>query len=141
MREIAIDCEGLDWKPLLSDWRWLVPADHVPMLLGAFGDWIIAGPDGTVWNLDLLEGRYERIAADASQFHEAAAEEANMNRWLTADWATMAFERGLFPERDECLGWKIHPILGGPFSIENIEVFRLTVYQSLMAQMHRQIVR
>jgi hypothetical protein len=35
------------------------------------------------------------------------------------------------------LGWKVAPVLCGPFSVENIRVFSLIVYQSLNGQLFR----
>lgn len=139
MRDLAISCENLNWAPLLADWAWLVPSDHTPLLMGAFGDWIFGAPDGSHWSLDLLEGQYTRIAANSAEFNRAKLDEENRNLWLTADWASIAFQRGLVPKKDECLGWKVHPIIGGPFTYDNIQIFSLPVYQSLMGQLHRQL--
>lgn len=139
MRDLAIACAELDWKPLLSEWDWLVPPDHTPLLIGAFGDWVIGAPDGAHWCLDLLEGRYTCIAANAVEFNRAKQDEANLNLWFSADWIAIAEGHGLIPAADECLGWKVHPRLGGPFTHDNIQVFSLRVYQSLMGQLHRQL--
>lgn len=139
MRDLAIACAELDWKPLLSEWDWLVPPDHTPLLIGAFGDWVIGAPDGAHWWLDLLEGRYTCIAANAVEFNRAKQDEANLNLWFSADWIAIAEGHGLIPAADECLGWKVHPRLGGPFTHDNIQVFSLRVYQSLMGQLHRQL--
>lgn len=141
MRDLAISCSQLDWRPLLAEWRWLVPSDHTPLLLGAFGDWVMGAPDGSHWWLDLLEGGYGRIAASSAEFNAAKRIEENLNLWFTADWVVIAREHGLVPAADECLGWKVHPRLGGPFAHDNIQVFPLRIYQSLMGQLHRQLPR
>lgn len=139
MRDLAISCSELDWRPLLMEWRWLVPTDHTPLLIGAFGDWVIGAPDGSHWLLDLLEGRYYRIAANSEEFNVAKLDEANLSLWFSADWVGVATQHGLIPDFDECLGWAIHPRLGGPFAPENIKIFPLRLYQSLMGQLHRQL--
>ncbi|MBL0914005.1 MAG: DUF1851 domain-containing protein [Sphingopyxis sp.] len=139
MRDLAIPCPDLDWQPLLEEWRWLVPHDHVPLLIGAFGDWIIAAPDGSIWSLELLEGSYSQIAESAEAFDRAKANADNLSTWFMADWVEIADRHGLVPSSDQCLGWKVHPILGGQFSVENIQIFSLRVYQSLMGQLFRQM--
>jgi hypothetical protein len=141
MRDLAISCADLDWRPLLVEWDWLVPPDHTPLLIGAFGDWVIGAPDGSHWSLDLLEGQYTRIAANSAEFNVAKRDEENLNLWFSADWVTIASERGIIPATTECLGWKVHPRLGGPFAVENIQIFSLRVYQALMGQLHRQLPR
>jgi hypothetical protein len=35
----------------------------------------------------------------------------------------------------ECYGWRIHPMIGGKFEFENIQIFSLSVYESLMGQL------
>ncbi|WP_313101257.1 T6SS immunity protein Tdi1 domain-containing protein [Brevundimonas sp.] len=139
MRDLAIPCQDIDCRPLLVYWTWLLPSDHTPLLIGAFGDWIFGAPDGSHWSLDALEGQYTRIAGSAAEFNQAKLEEANRDRWFTADWVIIAFERGLIPAEGECLGWKVHPMVGGQFAFENIQIFSLSVYQALMGQLHRQL--
>lgn len=138
VRDLAISCSNLEWRPLLQEWRWLVPEDHNPLLIGAFGDWIIGAPDGSLWSLELLEGTYSRIADNADAFNQAKADPENLKLWFMAEWVEIAERRGLVPKADECLGWKVHPMLGAPISPDNIQVFSLRVYQSLMGQLFRQ---
>lgn len=138
MRDLALPCSDIDCLPLLHEWRWLVPDDHNPLMIGAFGDWIIGAPDGSLWSLELLEGTYSQIAEDVEAFNRAKADPENLNLWFMAEWVEIAQRRDLVPKADECLGWKVHPMLGAPIDPENIKVFSLRVYQSLMGQFFRQ---
>ena len=138
-RDLAMPCDGLDCEFLLADWRWQVPEDHHPLLLGAFGDWILGAPDGSLWNLSLLEGDYRQIASSSEEFGRLKDDIANLESWFLADWFALAQERGLVPNLEECLGWKVHPILGAAISVENLEIFPLRVYQRLMGQLFRQV--
>jgi hypothetical protein len=140
MRDLAIPCDQFDWRPLMAEWDWLVPIDHTPLLIGAFGDWIIGAPDGSHWALCLLEGDYRQVASNSSEFNQNKLLPKNLDEWFKADWVGLAARQGLIPGGHECLGWKFHPKIGGPFSVENIGVFSLRVYQSLMGQLHRHII-
>lgn len=137
-RDIAISCDRLDCTDLLSAWTWLVPPDHIPLMVGAFGDWIFGAPDGSHWALCLLEGDYRQIARDSAEFNRLKRQRENLDSWFKADWVEIAARHGLVPNIDECLGWKIPPFLGGKFSVDNIAVFPLRVYQSIQGQLHRQ---
>lgn len=138
-RDLAISCEGMDCDRLLADWRWLVPADATPLMIGIFGDWIFGAPHGSLWHLDLLEGRFNQVAQNSAEFNARKLEEKYRDAWFGANWADIAISHGLCPDTNECLGWKLPPILGGPFSTENIQVFSLSVYQSLSGQLFRQL--
>jgi hypothetical protein len=140
-RDLVISCDGLDCKRLFTDWQWLVPADATPLMIGIFGDWIFGAPNGSLWHLDFLEGQFYQVAQDSTEFNAKKREEEYRNLWFRADWADIALGNGLTPNRDECLGWKIAPILGGVFAVENIQVFSLVVYQSITGQLFRQLNR
>lgn len=60
---------------------------------------------------------------------------------LAAGWVIIAEGNGLVPGPDQCLGWKLHPLLGGTFDKANLKIFSMRVYQSLMGQMFRQLAR
>jgi len=125
MRDLALLCSDIDCPSLLQEWRWLVPDTHRPLMIGAFGDWIMGAPDGSFWSLELLEGTYARVADNAEAFNRAKEDPENLNLWFMAEWVQIAERQGLVPEEDECLGWKVHPILGAPIAAENIQVFSL----------------
>lgn len=137
-RDLAISCDCLDCAELLSAWTWLVPADHTALMVGAFGDWIFGAPDRSHWTLCLLEGDYRQIARDSAEFNQLKMRPENLESWFKAGWVAIAARHGLVPRIDECLGWKVPPMLGGTFSVDNISIFPLRVYQSIQGQLHRQ---
>jgi len=138
-RDLAITCEGLDCDRLLADWRWLVPSDATPLLIGIFGDWIFGAPDGSHWHLGLLDGQFQQVARDSTDFNAKKGKAQYGEEWFNAGWAEIALGNGLVPNNSQCLGWKIAPILGGPFTVENLQVFDLLVCQSIHGQLFRQV--
>lgn len=138
-RDIAILCEGMDCNSLLSEWNWLVSPDYHAIMIGIFGDWIFGARDGSLWHLDLLEGQFHKVAEDFNEFNSRKRDVKYLDDWFSANWANIALDNGLVPKTGECLGWRVPPVLGGAFSLENIQVFSLAVYQSLTGQLFRQI--
>src|SRR5262249_23181471 len=84
-------------------------------MIGIFGDWIFGAPDGSQWHLDLLEGQFRQVARDSAEFNARKREEKYRDEWFGANWANIALENGLTPNRDECLGWKVAPVLAVRF--------------------------
>lgn len=74
--------------------------------------------DGSVHLLDTLEGRVLRIAASRAGFEQAIA---------SAD------------AQDECLGFKIHPVLGGGLDADNVEIQQVVVHFAITGQLHEQL--
>lgn len=138
-KELTISLEGFDHHQLLAEWRWLVPETMSPLWLNRFGDWALKSPDATVYFLDILEGTFNCIASSELALNSLLESEENRNKWLMADWAGICGTRALHLSSGECFGWKIAPILGGKFEFSNIQVFYITVYESIMGQLHRQL--
>jgi hypothetical protein len=87
----------------------------------------------------MLEGSLTQIAANAAEYNARKADDAWLDENLMAGWFAIALGNGLAPSSEECLGWKIHPLIGGAFDKANLQVFNMKVYQLLMGQLHRQL--
>jgi hypothetical protein len=124
---------------MLAEWRWLVPRELTPLFLTTLGDWIFGAPDGSLHGLDMLEAQLERVADNAAQYNAQKASRAWLEDRLLLGWYEIAIGNGLVPSAAECIGWKVHPLLGGRIEKTNLQLFSMRVYQSLMAQLHQQL--
>jgi hypothetical protein len=124
---------------LLPEWAWLVPSDATPLFISVFGDWVFGNPDGSLSVLSLLEGVYETIADNSETYNTLKSSEEWLDQVFIASWYPIAVENGIEPSEAECIGWKVHPAMGGEFSVSNLQVFSMSVYQSLMSQLHARI--
>jgi hypothetical protein len=135
------DANGYDTAVLLTEWRWLVPANHTPLFVSAFGDWVLGAPDGSIWVMSTLDGDCRQVARDATQYNMLSKSTEWTEETFLSEWFPIAIENGLVPSNDECLGWKLHPVVGGTFAVDNLQLFTMRVYLSLTGQLHRQIRR
>ncbi|HEY7643766.1 MAG TPA: hypothetical protein VH858_01895 [Hyphomicrobiales bacterium] len=139
LRPLMIEASQYDTALLLAEWAWLVPDTATPLFLSAFGDWVFGDPDGSIWVLSVLEGTYERVAATAGDYDRLQQSQDWLEETFLSGWQPIAAAHGLEPAAHECLGWKIHPLIGGKFEPANLQLFSMVVYQSLMGQFHRQL--
>jgi hypothetical protein len=137
MRPLMVDVAEYDVPRLLTEWQWLLPTTDTPLFVSALGDWVFGAPDGSLWCLSVLEGDYRQIASDARQYNTLNKSAEWLDQTFLASWQEIALRHGLDPTIHECLGWKLHPLLGGKFEVDNLKVFSMVVYQSLMGQLHR----
>jgi len=128
-----------DLVRFLGEWRWLVPNGYCPGMLTNFGDWILTSPTEDVYFLDALEGTLDRIAPSETALNQLLLDAENRNRWFMADWVGICHNRGLILKSGQCFGWKLHPVFGGKFKCENIQVFDILVYQCLVGQLLGQL--
>ena len=136
--DLTISLEGLDTDGLLGQWRWLVPLSHKPIMMTKFGDWFFVDAEGHISILDLIEGSLRKVAQSISEFNTLKNQPENHTEWFFDGLVFRCVKEGLNLAPSECYGWKIHPMIGGKFEFENIQVFSLHVYQSLMGQIFRQ---
>jgi hypothetical protein len=133
--------ERFDLPRMLRAWSWLVPGRDTPLFVSGMGDWVFGAPDGSLWCLDVLEGTYSRIAADAAEYNTLNKNPAWLEEKFSVAWFDIALQNGLVPTESQCIGWKLHPLIGGKFDAGNLRVFDMVVYQSLMGQLHQQLQR
>ena len=139
MRPLMIEASKFDAPALLEEWKWLVPKTDTPLFLSALGDWVFGHPDGSLWALSVLEGTYERVAANSTEYNRLNKSAEWLESTFVAGWLPIAAGNGLEPGDGQCVGWKLHPLLGGKFEVANLQLFDMRVYQSLMGQLHRQL--
>jgi hypothetical protein len=138
-RAFMIPAERYDLPALLSEWTWLIPEQDTPLFLTIMADWVFGSPNGTIWRLSVLEGDYVQIAANSEQYNTMKSSAEWLNGEFCADWQPIAAGNNLLPNDSECLGWRVHPYLGGEMKVENLQIFSMLVYQNLMGQLHRQL--
>jgi hypothetical protein len=126
-------------EALLPQWSWIVPPTATPLFISIFGDWVFGNPDGSLSVLSVLEGTYEKVANNAHEYNELNKTPEWCEEVFIAGWYPIALENGICPNEGECIGWQVHPIIGGEFSVSNLKVFSVSVYQALMSQLHSQL--
>ena len=125
---------------MLEEWRWRVPRDLTPLFLTMLGDWIFGAPDGSIWALSLLEGDLRRLAASGVEYNRLKNDRGWLDAELQFGWYEIALNNGLVPNAEQCVGWTVAPILGGPLERSNLKLYSMRVYQLITAQLMRQVV-
>jgi Domain of unknown function (DUF1851) len=135
---LAIDLSELDTDRMLSEWRWIVPQDYAPIQMTKFGHWFFINPQGQVYMLDLIEGALQLVAPSVREYNVLKDTAEKQSEWFFDFLVFGCFEANMLISESQCYGWRVHPMLGGELSFDNIQVFSLEVYQSLMGQILRQ---
>jgi hypothetical protein len=136
-KHLSIDISRLDFRRLLSQWRWIVPQTLRPFSLTIFGDWFFLDDQGHVLFLDTVGGNLSEIAPSRRVFLAEREKSENLDEWYMADLAELCWERGLRPGSGQCLSFKVPPVLSGSLEFENVEICDLMVHESIIGQIHR----
>ncbi|MBN8446839.1 MAG: DUF1851 domain-containing protein [Gammaproteobacteria bacterium] len=137
--DYLIEQQGKDWAKLLSDWAWLLPNDLTVWMVNRFGDIVLVLDDGTVHFLDVGAGTLKQIAETREDFCVKVDADDNAGIWFLISLVDECAEAGMSLSVDQCYTFKLAPVFGGQYSIENIEVGDLEVNYSLLGQTHDQI--
>jgi hypothetical protein len=136
--DLALDVSRLDTADLLQHWQWCVPATMRPIQMTKFGDWFLIDTDGSVYFLDLIEGDLTQIASSLAEYNTKKDIPELRSEWFLDGFVFRCHREGPRLRDGECYGWRIHPMTGGKLEFQNIQVFSLSIYQSLMGQILRQ---
>ena len=136
--DYLIDPRGKNWSQLLSPWSGTIPPQFTLWLVNKLGDLFVVIEDGSVHMLDVGSGVVTRLADSRDHFADLLGQGDNAGRWLLLSLVDECASE-LPPLTDaQCYGFKIPPLLGGKYTLDNIEPTSLAIHYSLLADIHRQ---
>ena len=139
IRDYLLDPTGQDWPALLSDWVGLLPkTEFTVWLANRFGDVVIVLNDQSVHMLDVGAGIIERLASRRDEFASRLDEDDNADLWLLISLTDACVAEGLRLSGGQCYGWKVPPLLGGKYEVDNVEPTDVAVHYKLLADVWRQ---
>ena len=140
MNDLTVNFAGIDRGSLVEEWRWLVGEQRLPILLTALGDAFLQdASDGSVHLLAAGPGKFEQVATSVEEFTSMLRDkefvEENFVPRIVVEMRSLG--HNLAP--GQVYGYKVPPVLGGEYSIENLEPTDIGVHFSILGQAHRQL--
>lgn len=133
----AID--HLNVERLLAEWRWLIPQPMSLVARNAFGDLFLRDEAGRILKLDVSLGRKIEIADSVAEFQELSRTKEKQEEWFLQADELGAANRGLKPNADQCIGFKVPIVFAESGSPNNDFVGDLYDQVSFLGDLHRQI--
>jgi hypothetical protein len=136
--DYLIDQEGKDWTELLSGWSMLLPSSYTVWLVNRLGDVFAVFDDDSVHFLDVGRGVVERVADNRDHFADLLDVGDNAGGWLAIRIVDECLQAGLKLSPNQCYSFKVPPMLGGNYEVENLEPTDLSIHYSFLADICRQ---
>jgi hypothetical protein len=133
-----IDQAGKDWSALLSGWVPPLPESFTIWLVNRIGDVFAVFDDGSVHMLDVGVGTLTRLANDREDFCTNIDLADNANNWLLTPLVDKCVSAGMVLADNQCYGYKLPPILGGKYEVENLYPTDIAVHYSFLADICHQ---
>src|SRR5260370_25533592 len=122
---------------MLSGWSEILPASFTVWLVNRFGDVVAVLDDGSVHLLDIGIGTFQHLAGNRKRFAELMNISKNANNWLAIPLVDRCVAAGLLVSPGRCYGYKIPPLLGGAYSVENVTTVDLAENYAVLAEIWR----
>ena len=103
-----------------------------------FGDLFLVADDG-YWFLDTIEGTLDRQWRNREELQSSLASDEGQDEFLLGGLAEAAHRSGLTLASNEVYDFAIPPILGGDFSVENIQARDFVVSVHIAGQLIQQV--
>jgi hypothetical protein len=137
--ELTVSPDGVDFGGLLSEWRWLVGEEYVPVVITSLGDLFLRHDDGRIFWLEAGWGRLTEVAASADEFKQRMTQPENAREWFIPQLVGDLLTSGKQLAPGECFGYSVPPVLGGELEPDNFEPTDLQVHFGMLGQIHEQI--
>lgn len=139
IKDYLIDNHGMDWPTALAGWSWLIPSEFTLWLVNRLCDLFIVTADGAVHMLDVGGGTLTRLAASRDDFCRLIDEANNANEWLAIPLVDMLIAAGKSLRPGQCYGFKLPPVLGGQYTVENLGILSIPDYLGAYGSIHEQL--
>lgn len=140
LNDLTVKFDHLDSEWLLSDWDWLIGKNKVAILLSAAGDAFLQDTrDGTIHLLDVAAGEINQVASDLAEFQSLLTDKKFVGDHFAVQMVGDLRLDGIVLEHGKIYSFIKPPVLGGEYSLNNIEVADIAVHFSINGQIHHQV--
>lgn len=133
------DVSGLSVERLLAEWRWLCAEPVVLLARSAFGDLFLRNESGEVLKLDVAIAQLAEVSASEEEFRKLAGTEEKRRDWFVEDNEIAAAKRGLTPNSQQCIAFKIPLMFAESGTPDNVYVADLYEQVSFLGDINRQV--
>ncbi|MBO0696398.1 MAG: DUF1851 domain-containing protein [Verrucomicrobia bacterium] len=138
--EYVIDHTGLDWRSLLEEWQWLLPAKFTVWLLTRAGDLFIELPDGSIHMMDVGAGQLRRVADSRDDASTKLRQPEVAKEWLMIPVVDQLVGSGCVLSVGQCYSYKMLPVLGGSYAPDGRAVLPVREHFGGWGSIHRQLL-
>ena len=121
LKDLTKKLEKIDKVDVLSCWQWSIPFIKDIVIISRLGDLFVVGNDDSIYWIAIDTGNITKIANNLRQFEQLLNEENNIDNWFLPQLVEKLMMAGKILKETEVYSYKNPPVLGGDYSIDNIE--------------------
>ena len=139
LKELTKDISNVDLEDILSCWQWRIADMKAVCMMSCLGDLFLIGKDDAVYWLQTDCGNLNKVSDDLQQFEQYLHNEDKIDNWFLPLLIEKLLTAGKLLEENQVYSYKKIPVIGGEYSIDNMEPIKMSVHFALSGQICEQI--
>ena len=139
LKKLTIDINTVDISDILSCWLWQITNLESVYMITVFGDIFYIGKDKGIYWLQSDCGDLVKVAENIEQFQKNLLDENKFDEWFLPQLVENLINAGKILKENQVYSYKIFPIIGGEYTVDNIEPTDISVHFALTGQICEQI--
>jgi hypothetical protein len=139
VNQLTKDISSVDVEDILSCWTWKTADMKAVAAISVLGDLFLVGNDDAVYWLQTDGGELTKIAEDLQQFEQYLTNDEKIDNWFLPLLVEQLITAGKTLKENEVYSFKKLPVIGGEYSVENIEATDMSVHFAFTGQISEQI--
>ncbi|MEX6691054.1 DUF1851 domain-containing protein [Danxiaibacter flavus] len=137
--QLTKDIADIDFDDILSCWQWRLADMKAVATVSALGDIFLVGHDDAVYWLQTDSGDLTKVAETLEEYEQLLGDEENIDNWFLPLLIENLLASGKMLKENEVYSYKKLPIIGGEYSVDNIEPTHMSVHFAFSGQICEQI--
>jgi len=139
LQQLTKDIVNVDVADILSCWQWRLTEMQAIVTISCLGDIFLLGHDNAIYWLQTDSGDLTRVADNLQQYQQFLNEEEKIDNWFLPLLIEKLLITGKTLKDNEVYTYKKLPVIGGEYSVDNIEPTDISVHFAFSGQICEQI--
>lgn len=139
LMQLTKDIKNVDLDDILSSWRWKLNDLKGVATISVLGDIFLLGNDDAVYWLQTDTGDLTKVADNLEQYEQFLSDEEKVVNWFLPFLVKDLLVAGKTLKDNEVYSYKKLPMIGGEYSVDNIESIDISVHFAISGQICEQI--
>jgi len=139
LNQLTKDISGIDIEDILSCWRWKIGDMKAVVIMSILGDLFLADRESAVYWLQTDTGDLTKVADSLEEFDNHLNDDDKIDNWFLPLLIEKLISAGKTLKENEVYSYKQIPVIGGEYSVDNIEPTDMSVHFAFSGQICEQI--
>ena len=139
LEQLTKDITNVDLEDILSCWQWRVADMKSIVTLSCLGDIFLLGIDDSIYWLQTDTGDLTKIAKSLEEYQQFLNDEEKIDNWFLPLLVEKLLSARKILKENEVYSYKKLPVIGGEYSVDNIDPTDMSIHFALSGQICEQI--